>query len=48
MYKLLWEVFKKTGSIEAYLYLYDYRILNKQKFTKAWQNICNSKRCEKD
>lgn len=34
MYKLLWEVFKKTGSIEAYLYLYDYRILNKSKFEK--------------
>ena len=34
MYKLLWKEIKKTGSIEAYLYLYDYRILNKQKFEK--------------
>ena len=34
MNNLCWEVFKKTGSIEAYLYLYDYRILNKQKFEK--------------
>ena len=34
MYKLLWEVFKKTGSIEAYLYLYNYRILNQDEFEK--------------
>lgn len=34
MYKLLWEVFKRTGSIEAYLYLYDYRILNQKQFEK--------------
>ena len=34
MYKLLWEVFKKTGSIEAYLFLYNYRILNQDEFEK--------------
>lgn len=34
MYKLLWEIFKKTGNIEAYLYLYDYRILNQKEFEK--------------
>ena len=34
MYKFLWEVFKKTGSIEAYLYLYNYRILNQDEFEK--------------
>ena len=45
MYKLLWEVFKKTGSIEAYLYLYDYRILNKQKFEK-WETLNNNGDCK--
>ena len=45
MYKLLWEVFKKTGSIEAYLYLYDYRILNKQKFEKR-ETLNNNGDCK--
>lgn len=35
MHKLFWEVFKKTGNIEAYLYLYDYKLLNKEKDAKG-------------
>lgn len=34
MHKLFWEVFKKTGNIEAYLYLYDYEILKNNKDAK--------------
>ena len=45
MYKLLWEVFKKTGSIEAFLYLYDYLILNKQKFEKR-ETLNNNGDCK--
>lgn len=45
MYKLFWEVFKKTGSIEAYLYLYDYRILTTEKFNKR-ETLNNNGDCK--
>ena len=31
MYNLFWEIFKKTGSIEAYLYINNYKTLYKKK-----------------
>lgn len=30
MNNLCWEIFKKTGNIEAYLYLNDYKTLNEE------------------
>ena len=45
MYKLLWEVFKKTGSIEAYLYLYNYTILNQYEF-ENWETLNKNGDCK--
>lgn len=45
MYKLFWEVFKRTGSIEAYLYLYDYRTLTKERLQKR-ETLDNNGDCK--
>ncbi|MDY2735744.1 hypothetical protein [Intestinibacter sp.] len=45
MYKLFWEVFKRTGNIEAYLYLYDYRFLSKGKLEKR-ETLNNNGDCK--
>ncbi|MGM9536588.1 MAG: YqzL family protein [Intestinibacter sp.] len=45
MYKLFWEVFKRTGSIEAYLYLYDYRVLSEERLEKR-ETLNNNGDCK--
>lgn len=45
MYQLFWEVFKKTGSIEAYLYLYDHKSINRCESEKR-EKLNNNGNCE--